>query len=246
MKFLDGWLQDGDLEYSGSGLPGLFAQRRNLLRPRFWSMLADLLRFYRKATTDADLFHDTQITLRDYLAAGGYGAAFRDNHLLPLAAAIWSASPIDILSFPAAAFVRFNHNHGLLKLRKPPDWQTVVGGSVNYVKRLIRPFADRIKLDTAVQRIRRAIEGVIVTDLIGGTEHFDRVVIASHADQALAMLADPSPNERELLGAFRYSHNLAVLHSDSDLMPKRRAVWSSWNFRVRIRHSGGKFALPIG
>ncbi len=232
-------LDRGDLEYSGTGLSGLFAQPRNLVRPRFWSMLADLTRFYRQARRDGACLSE-EITLGEYLAANRYGAAFRDDHLLPMASAIWSSSPAEILSYPAAAFIRFHDSHGLLQARRHTLWETVVGGSVNYVSRLIRPFADRIKLDTAVVAVRRTRDGVRLTDSDGKTECFDHVVMASHADQALAMLADPTPSERELLGAFRYSRNLAALHSDASFMPKRRAAWSSWNYiggRAELRQS---------
>jgi uncharacterized protein len=223
-------LDDSNLEYSGTGLSGLFAQRRNLLRPRFWSMLADLVRFYREAKRGGNGLDDERISLGDYLAKAGYGTAFRNDHILPMASAIWCSLPADILAYPAASFVRFHDNHGLLQLRGRPVWETVSGGSRTYVERLVRPFADRIKCDTAVIEVRRVTDGAIVTDSRGGTEHYDHVIMATHADQTLAMLADPSPGERELLGSFRYSRNLAVLHSDVTFMPKRRPVWSSWNY----------------
>ena len=223
-------LGNGDLEYSGTGLPGLFAQPRNLFRPRFWSMLSELVRFYRQATRDADLLRDETVSLGDYLAAGGYGAAFRDDHLLPMASAIWSAPPSEILSFPVGTFIRFHRNHGLLQLTGRPAWETVVGGSTVYVQRLIQSFADRIRLDTGVVNVRRVTSGVVVADSRGGSNRYDHVVMATHADQALLAIANPSAEERELLGAFRYSRNLAVLHSDSSFMPRRRAAWSSWNY----------------
>jgi predicted NAD/FAD-binding protein len=223
-------LHDGGLEYSGTGLLGLFAQRRNLFRPRFWSMLRDLIKFYRQATRDADLLTDETVSLGDYLAAGGYGAAFRDDHLLPMSSAIWSAPPREILSFPVATFIRFHRNHGLLQLTGRPAWETVVGGSTVYVQRLIQSFADRIRLDTAVVRVQRVAGGVVVTDSRGGSARYDHVVMATHANQALSAIANPTPDETELLGAFRYSRNLAVLHSDSSFMPRRRAAWSSWNY----------------
>ncbi|MDO8396422.1 MAG: FAD-dependent oxidoreductase [Bradyrhizobium sp.] len=223
-------LHDGGLEYSGTGLRGLLAQPDNLFRPRFWSMLRDLARFYRQATRDADLLKDETISLGDYLRDGGYGAAFRDDHLLPMASAIWSAPPSEILSFPVATFIRFHRNHGLLQLTQRPAWETVVGGSIVYVHKLIQPFADRIRLDTGVVAVQRTAEGVIVTDSRGGSDRYDHVVMATHADQALSALADPTSDETELLGAFRYSRNLAVLHSDPSFMPKRRAAWSSWNY----------------
>ena len=223
-------MDGGELEYSGGGMSGLFGQPRNLMRPRFWSMLADLVRFYRRAPLDPELIDDEQISLGDYLVRGQYGNAFRDDHLLPMASAIWSAPPAEMLSYPAAAFIRFHDNHGLLQLRQRPAWETVVGGSRNYVERLTSSIADRIRLDTGVQQVRRMNNGVIVTDSTGHSERYDHVVMGSHADQSLKMLADPSPGERNLLGAFRYSRNLAVLHTDESFMPKRRAVWSSWNY----------------
>lgn len=223
-------MDNGALEYSGSGISGVFGQPRNLIRPRFWSMLADLVRFYRHAPIDTDLIDGENFSLGDYLKMGKYGEAFRDDHLLPMASAIWSASPAEMLSYPAAAFIRFHDNHGLLQLKQRPAWETVVGGSRNYVNRLTDTFADRIRLDTGVREVRRMNNEVVVTDSKGHSERYDHVVLASHADQSLKMLADPSPKERNLLGAFRYSRNLAVLHTDDTFMPKRRAVWSSWNY----------------
>ena len=229
-------LADGDLEYKGSNLAGLFAQKRNLFRPRFWSMLHDLQRFYREAPGDIALLEDCRTTLGDYLDAGAYGAAFRRDHLLPMAAAIWSAPAVAILGYPAASFIRFHDNHGLLKLRNRPPWRTVRGGSRAYVERLTRAYADRIRLAAGVTAVHRSGNVVKIRDSNGQVETFDHVVVATHADQALALLGDPTAQEQRLLGAFRYSRNRAVLHSDPALMPKRRAVWSSWN---HIGHDGG-------
>jgi predicted NAD/FAD-binding protein len=224
-------LDNGRLEYSGSGLAGLLAQPRNLLRPRFWSMLSDLVRFYRLASRDAAAGHiPTDLCLRDYLDGGGFGCAFREDHLLPMGGAIWSSSPTRMEAFPAAAFLRFHHNHGLLKLRDRPQWRTVDGGSRTYVQKLTAPLADRIRRGCAVRGIRRSHDGVILTDAGGTAVHYDHAVVATHADQALGLLDDPSPAETSLLGAFRYSRNLAVLHSDTDFMPHRRAAWASWNY----------------
>ena len=223
-------LRGGALEYAGSGLWGLFAQPLNLIRPRFWSMLADLRRFYHQAPLDADRIMDEHVTLGEYLAMRRYGAAFRDDHLLPMASAIWSVGTADVLAYPAAAFVRFHDNHGLLQLRRRPTWYTVVGGSRTYVERLTGSFADRVKVSTAVRSVHRTDDAVIVSDATGHVARFDHVVIATHADQALETLADPSVRERDLLGAFRYSRNLAVLHADKSFMPRRRAAWSSWNY----------------
>ena len=223
-------IDGGELEYSGSGLSGVFGQLRNVVRPRFWSMLADLVRFYRQALIDTDLINDETLSLGDYLKRGRYGEAFRDDHLLPMAGAIWSATPAEMLSYPAAAFIRFHDNHGLLQLTHRPSWETVVGGSRNYVEQLSRPIADRIRLDTAVHEVRRMNGSVIVTGSTGRSEQYDHIVMASHADQTLKMLADPSAGEQQHLSAFRYSRNLAVLHTDDSFMPKRRAIWSSWNY----------------
>lgn len=222
-------LDHGALEYSGSNLATLFAQKRNVVSPRFWSMLRDLRRFYREAPADI-LRLANEVTLGDYLKLGGYGAAFRDDHLLPMAAAIWSAPAQAMLNYPAVAFVQFQNNHGLLKMKDRPVWRTVRGGSRRYVERLTEPYAGRIRLNADIAAIRRHDDGVDIDTADGETRRYDHVVIATQADQALALLARPSRRERALLGRFRYSRNLAVLHCDEGLMPKRRSVWSSWNY----------------
>ncbi len=221
-------MDGGRLEYGGDNFSSLFAQPRNLLRPRFWSMLRDLLRFYREAPGHAHLLEET--SLDDYLFTEGYGTAFRDDHLYPMAAAIWSTPAAEIGAYPAAAFIRFCVNHGLLQVKDRPAWRTVDGGSRAYVARLTRSFSDRIATGRAVRSVRRLGRQVQVEDVAGFCETFDHVVIATHADQALTLLMDPSAQERTLLGAFGYSVNEAVLHSDASLMPRRRAVWSSWNY----------------
>jgi predicted NAD/FAD-binding protein len=220
-------LNRGKLEYSGTDLGGLFAQRRNLASPRFWSMLRDLERFYRRAPRD--LPEMGTVGLGAYLDGLGCGAAFRDDHLYPMAAAIWSTPVRDIPGYPAAAFVRFCENHGLLKLGRRPTWRTVDGGSREYVERLTRSFADCIRPFAQVREIRRIGGGVEIA-CNGSVERFDHVVIAAHADQALCMLTDPDARETRVLGAFGYRRNEAVLHSDPALMPQRRRVWSSWNY----------------
>jgi len=219
-------LDRGKLEYSGD-LRGLFAQRRNLVSPRFWSMLRDVARFYKAAPRDLpELGH---LGLGDYLDGLGCGAAFRDDHLYPMAAAIWSTPVKDIPHHPAAAFIRFFENHGLLQFRERPRWRTVQGGSREYVERISAPFADRVRLSSPVSHVRRLTQGVEI-NAGNGPERFDHVVIAAHADQALGMLADPDGMETELLGAFPYRRNEAVLHGDPALMPRRRKVWSAWNY----------------
>ena len=232
-------LRGGQLEYGSTSLRALFAQKRNLVNPRFWLMLRDLMRFYRAAPGDLANGCGGQ-SLGDYLNRHGYGRAFQEDHLLPQAAAIWSAGVDDIREFPAEAFIRFFDNHGLLELdvHARPQWRTVVGGSRSYIGRLIGSDID-VRTDTSVSSIARDGSGVTVNDARGGARRFDRVVIATHADQALKLLADPTPRERELLGAFRYSRNTAVLHTDTRLMPRRKAAWSAWNY-VSGRDGGGE------
>ena len=232
-------LDNGRLEYASMGLRGLFAQYRNAIRPRFWMMIRDLIRFYREAPRSVAA--SGSISLGNYLERHGYGRAFRDDHLLPMAAAIWSAPARALLDYPAEAFIRFCDNHGLLELHERPQWRTVVGGSKSYVAQLTAAYADRVRLNSGVQNIARTEGGVLITDVSGKRETFDHVVIAAHADQALTMLADPTPNERELLSAFRYERNLAVLHTDDAFMPQRRNAWACWNYiGLRDTNSGEK------
>ncbi|XAH21467.1 NAD(P)/FAD-dependent oxidoreductase [Xylophilus sp. GW821-FHT01B05] len=222
-------LDGGQLEYSGTDLRGLFAQRGNLLSPRFWSMLRDLVRFYRQAPADAERFG--LIPLDSYLDARGFGKAFREDHLYPMAAAIWSTSAARVGEYPTEAFVRFCENHHLLKLSGRPAWRTVTGGSARYVERLTAGLGQGLRLDQAATEVKRDAEGAWVrTEGVAAPQRFDQVVIATHADQALRLVSDASANEKRVLGAFGYSRNRAVLHSDPALMPQRRAVWSSWNY----------------
>ena len=223
-------LEDGALEYGGDNFFTLFAQWRNLVRPRFWSMLSDLARFYRDAPTHACALESGLTSLGDYLNAQGYGRAFQNDHLLPQAAAIWSTPLKDIRDYPAAAFIRFCENHGLLKLIDRPIWRTVDGGSRAYVSRLTAAWAERARTGRAVTAVRRTANGALVRDVTGEVARYDHVVIATHADQGLALLDDASPRERALLGAFGYKRNVAVLHSDTALMPRRRGTWSAWNY----------------
>ncbi len=231
-------LDDGALEYGANNLATLFAQPRNLVSGRFWGMLADIMRFYRHAPTHACALDGRLTTLGEYLKAQGYGDAFQDDHLLPQAAAIWSVPVTAIRDFPAEAFIRFCETHGLLKVFGRPVWRTVEGGSRAYVSRLTARYADRVRQGCAVRRISRDGQGVLVQDQHGVVRRFDHAVIAAHADQALGMLADPSPDERELLGAFGYSRNHTVLHDDPALMPRRRSVWSGWNYVGRRAEAG--------
>lgn len=223
-------LHGGALEYSGTNLNGLLAQRRNAARPRFLRMMRDLLRFYREAP---DLIDDQDlqtISLGEFLKINGYGEPFIHDHLIPMGAAIWSSSAEQMLSFPALSFLRFFHNHGLVQLKDRPQWRTVTGGSREYVSRLTASFERNIKSSSAVTRIVRAGNSCTVHSREHGSETYDHVVMACHADQALNLLENPTPAERLTLGSFRYQPNQAVLHRDARLMPKRRRAWASWNY----------------
>ena len=226
-------LDGGRYEYSGTGFQGLFGQRANLAKPSHWRMLFDIRRFFADAPRLLTMETINGLSLGDYLSAGGYSRAFIQRHILPMAAAIWSASPQDILSFPVAAFVRFFANHGLLQVRDRPEWRTVAGGSRVYVERMLSDFQGHVATGKQAVQIRRGPRDVAITFADGETETYAGCIIATHADQALGMLADPDPLERSLLGAFRYQSNRAVLHSDAAVMPRRRKVWSSWNYLGR-------------
>jgi uncharacterized protein len=220
-------LDNGRLEYSGTGLAGLFAQPRNIVSVRFWGMLRELLRFYREAPLAAEDMGD--MSLDAYLDSCGYGTAFREDHLYPMAAAIWSTPAAEIGEYPARAFIRFCENHGLLKLTNRPLWRTLVGGSRAYVEKLAKAIPE-IRTNTPVLAVRRHRAGVDIVPRGGEVRRFDQIVLATHADQALGMLADPTAEEERMLGAFGYCANSAVLHSDATLMPRRRRVWSRWNY----------------
>jgi predicted NAD/FAD-binding protein len=225
--------EGADLEYNGTSLDALFAQRSNLLRPRFWRMVQDILRFYREAP--AVLAEaERGATLGEFLERGRYSSFFVEKHIVPMAAAVWSAEPKGLFDFPLRFLVQFFQNHGFLQVEGRPQWLVVKGGSREYVKKLTAPFTERIRSNTPVVRVERggAGRGVTLTTRDGRTERFDRVVLACHSDQALAMLADASPLEREIVGAFGYQRNDAVLHTDSSLMPKRRKAWASWNYHL--------------
>ncbi|HWA60383.1 MAG TPA: FAD-dependent oxidoreductase [Caulobacteraceae bacterium] len=223
-------LDDGGLEYASTDLTTLFAQPRNLLRPRFWSMLADVVRFCRHAPGHACALDADMTSLGDYLGEAGYSRAFQDDHILPQAAAIWSASVDAVRDLPAAAFIRFFENHGLLKILDKPLWRTVVGGSRAYVRKLTAGLAANARLGVAATGVQRIGDGVLVRDARGQVDWYDQVVIACHADQGLALLDRPTAAERDILGAFSYTPNEAVLHADAGFMPKRRKAWSSWNY----------------
>jgi predicted NAD/FAD-binding protein len=225
-------LDSGAYEYSGNDLAALFGQPANLLRPSHYAMIRDLLRFYREAPRILGDGERGQLTLGEYLAADGYSPAFVERHILPMAAAIWSTPSARVLDFPAASFVRFYESHGLLQLRNRPAWRTVAGGSRQYVKRLLADFDGKIITGAGNVQIKRPPTGGVAVALpaLGVERHFDACVVAAHADDALSSLLDADAHEQALLGSFRYSSNRAVLHTDAAQMPRRRRVWSSWNY----------------
>lgn len=219
-----------DIEYSGASLNAVFAQRRNLLRPTFLRLVRDYLRFNRQAPRLLEA--DERLTLDDYLEGADFSRVFRDLYLVPMGAAIWSTDPARFGQIPVRSFVRFFHNHGLLGIRAKPRWASIAGGAREYVEALARPFRDRIHTCAPVTRVRRARGHVDVTVAGGHVAQFDQVVIATHSDQALRVLDDPSPEERAVLGAIDYQANSVVMHTDTSLLPRRRRAWAAWNYYI--------------
>lgn len=220
------------VEYNGHNLNSLFAQRRNLLSPKFWGMVRDILRFNREALNDLNQQRiASEMTLGDYLKANGYSERFIQHYIVPMGAAIWSMSLNDMLGFPLQFFVRFFKNHGLLSVSDRPQWCVIEGGSSSYVAPLTESFKQHIRLNCAVTRVERDGDGVTVHSA-AGSERFDKVVFACHSDQALALLAAPTPTEQAILGALPYADNDVVLHTDTRLLPKRPLAWASWNYRL--------------
>jgi len=229
------------LEYNGTSLNALFAQRRNLLRPSFHRMLRDILRFNREAPA---LLKDdnTPISLDAYLAKNHYSQVFIEQYLIPMSASIWSADPQQMFETPVRFLVQFFHNHGMLSVNHRPQWQVIVGGSQEYVKRFIHPFRDRIRLRCPVQSVTRHPTHVSIKSAGQEEEYFDHVVIATHSDQALAMLTDSSAQERAVLGALPYQVNETVLHTDQSLLPRTRRAWASWNYH-RLQREQSQVAI---
>ena len=224
-----------NLEYNGNTLTSLFAQRRNLLRPSFWLMLSDIVRFNRLgkqllASNDADL----DLALGDFLAKHGFGTAIRDNYLLPMGAAIWSAGLADMPAFPLRFFLRFFNNHGLLNISNRPQWSVISGGSKRYVDALITKLGtDKLKLNQRIRTISRDDKGVMLSFDDGRTEHFDKLVMACHSDQVLALLGENATlQEQQILGSIAYQQNDVVLHTDTRLLPKRKRAWAAWNYNL--------------
>ncbi|MGV8930331.1 MAG: NAD(P)/FAD-dependent oxidoreductase [Brevundimonas sp.] len=221
-------IDDGAFEYCSQGLGALFAQKRNYASPKFWRMISDLLRFQKQAPRDLPGLEKSGETLDAYLTRGAYGALFREAHLLPQAAAIWSCTMGQMASYPAASFVRFYMNHNLLKLDLKPTWRTVDGGSRTYVDRLVAAFRGRVVTNAGITGVLRGLDGAALRFADGHIERFDAVVLATHSDQALALLEAPSAEDRRLLGAVEYRPNKVILHRDTTLMPIRRKAWAAW------------------
>ena len=221
------------LEYNGTSINSLFAQRRNFLRPSFLRMVADIVKFNRRAP---QLLQDaaSDLSLGNYLSREGYSRFFIDHYIIPMGAAIWSSRPVDMLHFPVRFFVEFFANHGFLSVNDRPTWRVIQGGSREYMKRLAAPLGRGIRLNTAVASIARQPHQVVLRTRSGDVEHFDQVFIACHSDQALRLLSDPSPQESEILGAIGYQPNEAMLHTDERMMPRRNLAHAAWNYHLPI------------
>lgn len=216
------------LEYSPTSLNSLFAQRRNLFRPPFLKMLLEIFRFRRESETLVESLDDTT-TLVDYLEKNRYSRGFVEHFIIPMGSAIWSADPARFQGFPARYFAAFFRNHGFLQVRDKPQWLVIKGGSREYVKKLIKPFEDKIRVGCPVRSVARSEAHVEVEEGTGGVERFDQCILACHSDQALAILKDPTDAERDVLGAISYQENRTVLHTDASLLPRRRSCWAAWN-----------------
>ncbi|MBD3754501.1 MAG: FAD-dependent oxidoreductase [Gammaproteobacteria bacterium] len=223
-------IDDGRLEYAGSNLNTLFAQRRNLLSAAHWKMLAEIVRFNRQAKDDLQRPAELTQTLGEYLQQHGFGKALQAHYLLPMAAAIWSCPTATMMQFPVASFLRFFENHGLLNVRERPQWETVTGGSQRYIDAILEQADFEVRLQAEALNVRRVGKVLEITFADGSQECFDQVVLASHADQSFALLDDTLKPIFAPLRDFRYQTNLAYVHRDAALMPKRRLAWSSWNY----------------
>lgn len=221
-----------NVEFCGSSINHLFAQRKNIFKPRFWRMLLQINRFNSEAVAALEDFKVQSMTLQTYVEYRGYGRDFLEMYLIPMSAAVWSTPPSRMLEFPAITLLRFFHNHGFLGLHTQHPWFTVQGGAKAYVEKLIAPFKGAIQLNCGARLVRKSSEGVVVVDASGKTDVFEEVIFACHADEALALLANPDREESSLLGQFSYQPNVALLHTDESVMPSSKRCWASWNYRV--------------
>lgn len=229
------------LEYNGTTLNSLFAQRRNLFRPKFYRMIRDILRFNKEAIENPDI-GDEQLTLSELLARSKYSREFIDHYLIPMGAAIWSAHPDQMMQFPAGFFIRFFHNHGMLSVDERPMWYTIKGGSREYVKKLSASYFENIRHHTTVKGINRFHDRVCLTLSDNSTEEYDQVFIATHSDQALNLLNDASHLEREILSAIPYQNNEVILHTDKNMLPDNRLAWAAWNYHI-LKNQTDRVAL---
>lgn len=223
---------DTGLEFAGSSLNHLFAQRRNLFRPRFYRMLAAINRFNTEAVAALDDPATQNETLGDYVRRRGYGEDFFNLYLVPMSSAVWSTPPAQMLAFPATSLLRFFHNHGFLGLSTQHQWWTVDGGAKTYVEKITVPFRDRLRLRQAATHVIRTPRGVTVMTSSGQAQNFDHVILACHGDQALRLLVNPTPAEARLLAEFKYQPNVATLHTDASVMPRTKLAWSAWNYEI--------------
>jgi predicted NAD/FAD-binding protein len=239
MSFSVQHLPDG-LEYNGMGMRKMFAQKRNLLRPRFHRLIGEIMRFFKVANVSLDDAAAEGLSVRQFAERHGFGRDLLDHYLVPMSAAIWSAQPGEALDFPASMLIRFFHNHGFLGVKTHHPWLTVSRGARSYVGKILSRFADT-RIGSGVLSVEETASAVQVRTTDGATAEFDRVIIAAHADQALRMLVHPDAEQQRLLKTFHYQANHAVLHTDASLMPRRRIAWASWNYRIE-----GSREMPRG
>jgi predicted NAD/FAD-binding protein len=229
---------DTGLEFGGSSLNHLFAQRRNLFRPRFWKMLGAINRFNTEASAALEDPTAANETLGDYVRRRAYGDDFYHLYLVPMSSAVWSTPPEQMLAFPATTLLRFFHNHGFLGLHTQHPWWTVDGGAKTYVEKITAPWRDRIRLNQGATRVVRTPRGITVMTASGSAQSFDKLILACHGDQALRLLTNPTLDEARLLTEFRYQANVATVHTDPTVMPRKRLAWSSWNYEINRDDAG--------
>jgi predicted NAD/FAD-binding protein len=235
-------LAQGRYEYAGSGATGFFGQPSNIANPRHWSLLKDIAYFFRTAQSHVKAYPDN-LALGEFLSREGYGKQMVENHIIPMGAAIWSTPADEMLKFPARSFVDFYANHGMLQFRNRPAWRTVSGGSKTYVDKLLADSNIEVHRYNAVMRVARHPGYIHLADAAGTVRPFDHVVLALHADEALHLLEESTPEEKALLGCFQYQENLAILHRDERWMPKRKHLWSSWNYLKHSSHADRNVCL---
>ncbi|MAI07092.1 MAG: NAD/FAD-binding protein [Alphaproteobacteria bacterium TMED87] len=239
-------MDNGEFEYSGSGIRGLLAQKKNILNPRFWKMVYGIIRFYKSCPKEMDNKEIGSISLGEYLKANKYNKSFIKDHIYPVAGSIWSATNSEIEKFPIKSFINFFYNHGLLELniKKRPKWRTVTNGSQAYVKKIIANFPGNLEIKNAVKTVIRNSNGIIINSENGKENKFDHAVIATHPNEALKILHKPNENEINILNKIRYENSHAFLHTDHRAMPKNKSAWSSWNYKSsKNKHFDNKVSL---